>query len=1089
MPAIHLTALFCALLAACCYQGFLWGEKTIKKENGRGIAILLFLAALLVRLLAAARSEGFDTDISCFAAWAERMHTVGASGFYSPEVFTDYPPGYMYVLGVIGWLRSALDIPYLSAFHLILLKLPAMACDLLCGWLLYREAEKRFSGKQALFLCGAYLFNPVILLNSAVWGQVDSVFTLALLLLCLSLVKGRLFPAYLAFCGGLLLKPQMLLFSPILLAGMADQAFPDGFSLRRLGRNLLYGLLSLGGFVCLCAPFGLENVWKQYFSTVESYPYAAVNACNFWGMLGLNWVSQDTLFLGIPYKFYGYAFILLTVVLVLAMSLLRRKDREKYPFLAAVLILTLFVFSVRMHERYLYPGLALLLLAFLYKPVRSIWLCYGGFSALHFYNTAFVLFFYDPQSYDRKAPLLVLVSMGMVLMAYVLHRFGVPQYFSHEEPVQQQSGGTRRMLPEAAPTFGVPDHIADHSSRDPIPMEAASLTPASQNAAYARYAPRPSRRPLPVSRADLCWMAVITLVYGCFALYDLGDTAAPESRYDMQYGDTVTLRFDGAEAASIAYYIAPGHNRNFTVTTESQSGGEWSSHTQEIAFANVFTWQTVTLEEPGSKLRLTLTDDAASLLELVFLDGEDNALAPVNASDYPALFDEQSLYPQRASFRNGMYFDEIYHGRTAYEFLNGLTAYETTHPPLGKIFIGAGVALFGMNPFGWRIAGTILGILMVPVIYLFGKKLTENTAAAALACVLFTFDFMHFTQTRIATIDVYVTFFVLLMYVFMYCYSRKSFYDTPLSQTFLPLGACGVCMGLGIACKWTGIYAGAGLALIFFAVLFRRYREYRYAKAAPEGISDGISHRHILESFLPCTVKTLAFCVVFFVGIPALIYLLSYLPFRGYTEEGLFARMLHSQTAMFNYHSTLNATHPYSSPWYQWPLIIRPVWYYSSIVSGTYGAGGLREGISAFGNPLVWWPGIPAALYMLRLWILKRDRTAAFLLVGYLAQYLPWFFVTRITFIYHYFPSVPFVALMIAYGLLQAKQRAARSANCPYVKKKLPARGFRAVAVPYGMAVFLLFLLFYPVLSGQAVDASYVNRWLRWFGSWVLTAP
>ncbi|MCM1063503.1 MAG: phospholipid carrier-dependent glycosyltransferase [Eubacterium sp.] len=469
--------------------------------------------------------------------------------------------------------------------------------------------------------------------------------------------------------------------------------------------------------------------------------------------------------------------------------------------------------------------------------------------------------------------------------------------------------------------------------------------------------------------------------------------------------------------------------------------------------------------------------------------GGGNVLAPANASDYPALFDEQSLYPERASFRNSMYFDEIYHGRTAYEFLNGLTTYETTHPPLGKIFIAAGVALFGMNPFGWRIAGTVLGILMVPVIYLFGKKLTENTPAAALSCVLFAFDFMHFTQTRIATIDVYVTFFVLLMYFFLYCYSRISFYDTPLSKTFLPLGACGVCMGLGIACKWTGIYAGAGLALIFFAVLFRRYREYRYARSAPEDISNGISHRHILKVFLPCTVRTLAFCVLFFVGIPALIYLLSYLPFRGYAEEGLFARMLHSQTAMFHYHSTLDATHPYSSPWYQWPVMKRPVWYYSSIVSGTPGAGGLREGISAFGNPLVWWPGIPAALYMLRLWILKKDRNAAFLLTGYLAQYLPWSFVTRITFTYHYFPSVAFVTLMIVYGLLQAKQWAARSANCPYVKKRLPARGFPALAVLYGTAVFLLFLLFYPVLSGQAVDAAYVAHWLRWSDSWVLTAP
>ena len=68
-----------------------------------------------------------------------------------------------------------------------------------------------------------------------------------------------------------------------------------------------------------------------------------------------------------------------------------------------------------------------------------------------------------------------------------------------------------------------------------------------------------------------------------------------------------------------------------------------------------------------------------------------------------------------------------------------------------------------------------------------------------LASTLFAFDFMHFAQTRIATIDVYITFFVLLMYYFMYQYMETSFYDTPLKKTWIPLGACGLCMGLGVA--------------------------------------------------------------------------------------------------------------------------------------------------------------------------------------------------------------------------------------------------------------------------------------------------
>lgn len=1032
MLAVHLTALLGILPLVCCYRIFFMKKGTV---SVRFLSFLLFFAAIVLRFAAAGLSEGFHSDLSCFAAWAERMYSVGASGFYSPEVFTDYPPGYMYVLYLIGMLRSVLNIPYYSGFHLLLLKLPAMLGDLLCGCLLYREASGKLSRSQALCLCTAYLFNPVIILNSAVWGQVDSILTLTVALMCLSLVKGRLFPASLSFCAGLLLKPQMLLFSPILLVGFLDQLFSKDFSLHKLGKNLSGILISFAVLLCLCLPFGPENVWRQYFSTVESYPYAAVNACNLWGLFGLNWISQDNTFLGIPYKLYGYAFILIIAAAVLIISLRHKDHREKYPFLAAVLILTLFVFSVRMHERYLYPGLLLLLFAFIYRPMKALWLCYGGFSLLHFYNIAFVLFFYDPEHYNRKSFLLLSVSAGMLLTVFFLHLFVTPKYFS-----VQRTGAK----------------------------------------AADRYVPQPSKKASPLKKADFLCMALLTLVYSGFALYDLGDTTAPQSSYDMACGDTIILDFKNLapnqEVYTLAYYIAPDCNRTFLFECPEYPDSVRASETQELTFENVFTWQEITLYEAGGRIQLTLKDDSASLLELVFLDQDGRRVTPGNAFEYPALFDEQELYPKRSSFRNSMYFDEIYHGRTAYEFLHGLTAYETTHPPLGKILISLGVALFGMTPFGWRITGTLFGILMVPMIYLFGKRLTGNTPAAVLTCTLFAFDFMHFTQTRIATIDVYVTFFVLLMYFFMYCYCQKSFYDTTLSKTLLPLGACGVCMGLGIACKWTGIYAGAGLAVLFFAALYRRYGEYRYAKADPEGISSGMAHSHIIQTFFPHTVKTLCFCIFFFAGIPALIYLLSYLPFVGYADEGLFTRMLHNQTAMYRYHSTLNATHPYSSVWYEWPIIKRPVWYYSSIVTGAYGEGGIREGISAFGNPFVWWPGIPAFFHMLYLRTKKKDRTAAFLTIGYLAQYLPWFFVTRITFIYHYFPSVVFVVLMLAYSILQ-------------LRKKLSAQGFLALTALYGTAAFLLFLLFYPVLSGQPVDASFTDRWLRWFSSWVLTAP
>lgn len=179
------------------------------------------------------------------------------------------------------------------------------------------------------------------------------------------------------------------------------------------------------------------------------------------------------------------------------------------------------------------------------------------------------------------------------------------------------------------------------------------------------------------------------------------------------------------------------------------------------------------------------------------------------------MFDEPEEVPETPSYLNGMYFDELYHARTAYEHLHGLSPYENSHPPLGKVFIMLGIAIFGMNAFGWRIIGTLFGIGMVPILYVFAKRLFKKSDYALLASFLFAFDFMHFTQTRIATIDVYGVFFILLMYYYMYQYYRMNFFSDGLQKTLRPLALAGIFFGLGAASKWICFYAGAGLAVIF----------------------------------------------------------------------------------------------------------------------------------------------------------------------------------------------------------------------------------------------------------------------------------
>ena len=150
----------------------------------------------------------------------------------------------------------------------------------------------------------------------------------------------------------------------------------------------------------------------------------------------------------------------------------------------------------------------------------------------------------------------------------------------------------------------------------------------------------------------------------------------------------------------------------------------------------------------------------------------------------------------------------------------------------------------------------------------------------------------------------------------------------------------------------------------------------------------------------------------------------------------------------------------------------RPILYYTGTIHNN-----IKEGISSFGNPLVWWTGIAAFIYMVYRLIVKKDKTALFLIVAYLAQLLPWVFVTRTTYIYHYFPSVPFVVLMIGYTIYNLYN------NVNTSNKRVLCK---ATSYAYVALAILLFLMFYPVLSGYPCNEEYVNTFLKWFNSWVL---
>lgn len=1070
-----------------------------KKRDWTNVALLL-MAAFLIKVIFAALYEGHGTDMSCFNAWSEMIFENGIGKFYYLDAFTDYPPGYMAILWVIAGIRHLFQVDMGSEMGRVLIKLVPMLSDLMAGLLLYVMAKRKFSEGSSLLLTMSYVLNPIVVLDSSVWGQTDGVFTLCVLAVCFFCMEKRRIPAYFVFVLGVLIKPQMLIFTPILIWTIVEQVFLKDFNKKKLIRDLIGGLSAIVLMFLLALPFGLDKVIPQYVDTLGSYEYCTINAYNVWALFGKNWASQSDTFLFMECRQWGMLAIILAVALSGLIFFRLKEDKSKYFISMSVIVSTVFLFSVRMHERYLFPVVVLTLAAFLVKPTAELFFTYVGFSVVQFMNVAHVLcaFVEDESTWPQGGTIGVTALLTLAIYGYMF--FAV---FSKTKIVEMKEYVHPKGKRKPAKNYLV--------IKKPVTAEEGTEKEPDWKGIHA------SREKIPFTKWDVIVLGGIVLFYSLFALSGLGKMSAPETSWSRTESNQGIIALDLGENKNIDMihvFLGQCENRKFQLEF-SQDGTHYDCISETEA-GSVFAWNNLRNTKEGESedtynlakeyryLRIQSLDSLSVLNELVITDSEGNILTPVNASEYPELFDEQQEYEAPVTFRSGTYFDEIYHARTAYEMIHEDYNYENTHPPLGKYIISIGIRIFGMNPFGWRIMGVLFGIGMLPFLYFFGRRLFRGkTWAAGLLTFLFAFDFMHFTQTRIATIDVYGTFFIVAMFFFMYWYSQMSFYDTPLRKTFVPLGLSAVMMGLGCASKWTAVYAAAGLAIFFFAIMGWRYYEYRQAKKDPEGETAGISHSYVLEVFSKKLLWTLAFCVLFFIVIAGTIYICSYIPFSDGCEGniarfssrladtsrpvgGLYrsvieflqnhqnavtetiGKMLRNQDAMYTYHSELDATHPFQSAWNEWPIMLRPMYYYCQTLTN-----GLKEGISAFGNPLIWWAGIPAFFYMVYLTIKEEDRTALFLVFAYLVQYVPWMGIERCTFSYHYFPSVPFITMMIVYIMVRLVRR--------------NPKWFKWVLV-YAAAAFVLFLLFYPVLSGQEVTYAYVRDGLRWLPGWQLVS-
>ena len=602
-----------------------------------------------------------------------------------------------------------------------------------------------------------------------------------------------------------------------------------------------------------------------------------------------------------------------------------------------------------------------------------------------------------------------------------------------------------------------------------------------------------------MSKRDYLLALAITVAYAALAFAFSGSTAAPQTFWRATQ-DQPAIELDLGEQVqldNVVYYTGLGDG--YWIFETSPDGLDWTIHPQMTHnWWEVFRWKIPYLDEerlPSTHyIRITYSDNSGAAPEDIGMELGELALvalsengkrslmdvAPLAARhpQYAALFDEQTLVPDLPDVDNNtmvmqlfsietttgtvsdkdtsMIFDEFYHARTAYDYIRNLPPMETTHPPLGKAIISLGIRAFGMTPFGWRFMGILFGVFMVPLIYALAKNLFDNTAVAACGAILLAFENMHYSQTHLATIDSFVVLFILLMYLFMYRYISSG-YDAPFMKTLPSLALCGLSFGLGVATKWTAFFAAFGLIALYAAYLAKRGR---HQAAAGQG-----------KEFQAFLRLTLAASAAFFVVIPFAVYTLCYIPYTAANGQALsagrlFKDMWDNQVRMLGYHGSamVDASHQFESRWWQWLLDIRPILYYSRFSETG------RTVFGAFANPLVTVGGLASIAIAAYDFMRKRAKEALFIVVGYLAQLLPWVFVRRTTFAYHYFPSVMFLTLAICYVFKNMLDRR-------------PERKWLVYAFAGVSAAFFFMLL--PPTAGIQMPNWYSAWFVRWLPTWV----
>ncbi|MBC5798937.1 MAG: hypothetical protein GIX03_07605 [Candidatus Eremiobacteraeota bacterium] len=350
--------------------------------RGRPWTLTAILAAALVLRVALVvlLRHHLSHDARIFISWAHLLMQYGPHGLYAHVDAIDgypvnYPPGYSVILGAVTLVyRALVAAPRENDVLLgMLLKAPAIAADLGLCILAYGIVGRWFGVRAALWAAAIAALSPATWPISAVWGQVDSLCAMFMVLALACSLGRRYTLAWIVLSCAVLVKPLPVVVAPLILAAqLRDERRWWMLTLGpAAGLGLAYGV-SLP-FAPSASPFAVARWLGECYSAGQSLStQTSVNAYNLWTVLGPP-VSDSLHALGVPLHVWGWtAFGLLGVAVVAQYVLLGRVERdraawERLTTRAWFIVLTaMFCSLTRMHERYILFALAL---------VPLVWFC------------------------------------------------------------------------------------------------------------------------------------------------------------------------------------------------------------------------------------------------------------------------------------------------------------------------------------------------------------------------------------------------------------------------------------------------------------------------------------------------------------------------------------------------------------------------------------------------------------------------------------------------------------------------------------------------------------------------------------------